>query len=144
MYEFMDFQTDRRFAGIEPFKTKVWLSSPTMHGDEQKWVDEALQSNWPRAKIAARTLTRIGSFPTIAFFTSATTLEAKFRSFIFFSFFIFPLGGIFFSILGKEPKAPSKEFPSLEGASHVLIIFPNAVLPFFTNRGWIPVSAHGF
>ena len=46
MYEFMDFQTDRRFAGIEPFKTKVWLSSPTMHGDEQKWVDEALQSNW--------------------------------------------------------------------------------------------------
>ena len=32
----------------------------------------------------------------------------------------------------------------LEGASHVLIIFPNAVLPFFTNRGWIPVSAHGF
>ena len=42
----MDFLTDPRFAGIEPFKNKVWLSSPTMHGDEQRWVDEALQTNW--------------------------------------------------------------------------------------------------
>ena len=38
--------SDPRFAGIEPFKTKVWLSSPTMHGDEQRWVDEAIQTNW--------------------------------------------------------------------------------------------------
>ncbi len=38
--------TDRRFKGIEPFKSKVWLSSPTMHGDEQKWVDEAIRTNW--------------------------------------------------------------------------------------------------
>ena len=42
----MDFLNDPRFAGIQPFKTKVWLSSPTMHGDEQKWVDEAIQTNW--------------------------------------------------------------------------------------------------
>ncbi|MBR0086432.1 MAG: DegT/DnrJ/EryC1/StrS family aminotransferase [Lachnospiraceae bacterium] len=41
-----DFKNDPRFAGIEPFKTKIWLSSPTMHGDEQKWVDEAIQTNW--------------------------------------------------------------------------------------------------
>ena len=41
-----DFLSDPRFAGIEPFKTKVWLSSPTMHGDEQRWVDEAIQTNW--------------------------------------------------------------------------------------------------
>lgn len=41
-----DFLTDPRFAGIEPFKSKVWLSSPTMHGDEQRWVDEAIQTNW--------------------------------------------------------------------------------------------------
>ena len=40
------FLSDPRFAGIEPFKTKVWLSSPTMHGDEQRWVDEAIQTNW--------------------------------------------------------------------------------------------------
>ena len=44
--EKMDFLNDPRFAGIEKFKDKVWLSSPTMHGDEQKWVNEALQTNW--------------------------------------------------------------------------------------------------
>lgn len=41
-----DFLTDPRFEDIEPFKMKVWLSSPTMHGDEQKWVDEAIKTNW--------------------------------------------------------------------------------------------------
>lgn len=42
----VNFQTDPRFAGIKPFETKVWLSSPTMHGDEQKWVDDAICTNW--------------------------------------------------------------------------------------------------
>ena len=42
----MDFLNDPRFSGIEKFKTKVWLSSPTMHGDEQRWVEEAIQTNW--------------------------------------------------------------------------------------------------
>ena len=28
--------SDPRFKGIEPFKNKIWLSSPTMHGDEQR------------------------------------------------------------------------------------------------------------
>ena len=41
-----DFKNDPRFKGIEPFKIKVWLSSPTMHGDEQRWVDEAIRTNW--------------------------------------------------------------------------------------------------
>ena len=41
-----DLRNDPRFAGIEPFEKKVWLSSPTMHGDEQKWVDDAIQTNW--------------------------------------------------------------------------------------------------
>ena len=41
-----NFLADSRFAGIEPFKSKVWLSSPTMHGDEQRWVNEAIQTNW--------------------------------------------------------------------------------------------------
>ena len=31
---------------LSPFDKKVWLSSPTMHGDEQKWVDEAIRTNW--------------------------------------------------------------------------------------------------
>lgn len=42
----MDFSHDPRFKGIEPFKNKLWLSSPTMHGDEQKWVDDAIRTNW--------------------------------------------------------------------------------------------------
>jgi len=42
----IDFLKDERFNGIERFEKKVWLSSPTMHGDEQKWVDEAIRTNW--------------------------------------------------------------------------------------------------
>ena len=38
--------SDSRFAGIEPFESKLWLSSPTIHGEEQHWVDEAIQTNW--------------------------------------------------------------------------------------------------
>lgn len=37
---------DQRFADIKPFESKIWLSSPTMHGDEQKYVDEAITTNW--------------------------------------------------------------------------------------------------
>lgn len=31
---------------IKPFKNKVWLSSPTMHGDELRYVTEAYETNW--------------------------------------------------------------------------------------------------
>ena len=31
---------------IKPFEKKVWLSSPTMHGEEIKWVEEAYRTNW--------------------------------------------------------------------------------------------------
>ena len=41
-----NFLKDSRFAGIEPFPSKVWLSSPTMHGEERKWVDNAILTNW--------------------------------------------------------------------------------------------------
>lgn len=44
--EGMDIKQDKRFSGIEPFKDKIFLASPTMHGDEQKWIDEALKTNW--------------------------------------------------------------------------------------------------
>ncbi len=40
------FNADSRLAGIEPFKSKIWLASPTMHGDEQKWVNDAFEKNW--------------------------------------------------------------------------------------------------
>ena len=32
--------------GLEPFEKKVWLSSPTMHGEELKYVTEAYETNW--------------------------------------------------------------------------------------------------
>ena len=31
---------------IKPFESKVWLSSPTMHGDELKYIEEAYHTNW--------------------------------------------------------------------------------------------------
>ena len=31
---------------MKPFEDKVWLSSPTMHGDELKYVTEAYETNW--------------------------------------------------------------------------------------------------
>ncbi|WP_242829597.1 MULTISPECIES: DegT/DnrJ/EryC1/StrS family aminotransferase [unclassified Butyrivibrio] len=37
---------DNRFEGIERFENKVWLATPTMHGDESKWVNEAIETNW--------------------------------------------------------------------------------------------------
>ena len=37
---------DSRFQGLKPFEEKIWLSSPTMHGEEQFWVDEAFRTNW--------------------------------------------------------------------------------------------------
>lgn len=42
----MDFSKDPRFAGIERLEKKVWLSSPTMHGDEMKWIQDAYDKNW--------------------------------------------------------------------------------------------------
>lgn len=31
---------------ITPFENKVWLSSPTMHGPELKYITEAYETNW--------------------------------------------------------------------------------------------------
>ncbi|QFJ56100.1 DegT/DnrJ/EryC1/StrS family aminotransferase [Pseudobutyrivibrio xylanivorans] len=41
-----DFSSDTRFAGLEPLVNKVWLASPTMHGEERTFVDEAFDTNW--------------------------------------------------------------------------------------------------
>lgn len=32
--------------GIKPFEKKIWLASPTMHGEELKWVADAIETNW--------------------------------------------------------------------------------------------------
>lgn len=31
---------------FQPFENKVWLASPTMHGNEMKYVTEAYETNW--------------------------------------------------------------------------------------------------
>ena len=40
------FLKDPRFAGLQSFQQKVWLATPTMHGEEAKWVNEAIATNW--------------------------------------------------------------------------------------------------
>lgn len=35
-----------RKNNIKPFETRVWLASPTMHGDEIKYITEAYETNW--------------------------------------------------------------------------------------------------
>ena len=37
---------DSRFRGIVPFDKQIWLSSPTMHGEELQYVREAIETNW--------------------------------------------------------------------------------------------------
>ncbi len=36
------------FSGMEikPFKNKIWLSTPTMHGEELQYIKEAYETNW--------------------------------------------------------------------------------------------------
>lgn len=31
---------------LKPFESKVWLFSPTMHGEELKYMTEAFEKNW--------------------------------------------------------------------------------------------------
>ncbi|MBE5830395.1 MAG: aminotransferase DegT [Butyrivibrio sp.] len=31
---------------MKPFEQKVWLATPTMHGDEMKYIQEAFDTNW--------------------------------------------------------------------------------------------------
>ena len=31
---------------IKPFSSRIWLSSPTMHGLEKQYMDEAYETNW--------------------------------------------------------------------------------------------------
>ncbi|MDD3139533.1 MAG: aminotransferase class I/II-fold pyridoxal phosphate-dependent enzyme [Lachnospiraceae bacterium] len=37
---------NKKQNSIKPFESKIWLSSPTMHGDELKYMTEAFETNW--------------------------------------------------------------------------------------------------
>ena len=41
-----DYKSDLRFKEIQPIEPKVLLASPTMHGDEMRYVLEAYETNW--------------------------------------------------------------------------------------------------
>ncbi|WP_196812498.1 DegT/DnrJ/EryC1/StrS family aminotransferase [Butyrivibrio sp. XPD2002] len=41
-----DFSNDSRFKGIQKMEGKCLLASPTMHGDEKKYIDEAIETGW--------------------------------------------------------------------------------------------------
>lgn len=32
--------------GFVPFKDKIWLFTPTMHGEELKYITQAYETNW--------------------------------------------------------------------------------------------------
>ena len=34
---------------IGPFRNRIWLASPTMHGEELKYMMEAYETNWTSA-----------------------------------------------------------------------------------------------
>lgn len=36
----------QREPSEERFENKIWLASPTMHGDEMRYVTEAYETNW--------------------------------------------------------------------------------------------------
>lgn len=36
----------KKRRGLKPFEKKIWLSSPTMHGEEMTYVQEAFATNW--------------------------------------------------------------------------------------------------
>ena len=35
-----------RKKDFQPFSNRIWLSSPTMHGDELKYMTLAYETNW--------------------------------------------------------------------------------------------------
>lgn len=34
------------YMKFEPFQSKIWLATPTQHGDEMKYIQEAFETNW--------------------------------------------------------------------------------------------------
>lgn len=81
----MNYQTDPRFAGIVPFASKIWLASPTMHGDEQRYVDEAIRTNWVSTvganinKVEAATANKIGRKYAVALSAGTAALHLAIR-----------------------------------------------------------------
>ena len=80
-----EYLNDPRFKGISPFKAKAWLSSPTMHGDEQRWVDEAIRTNWVSTvgknidEVEKQTAEKIGRKYAVALSAGTAALHLSIR-----------------------------------------------------------------
>ncbi len=46
MFKIKSIKSGEKNMKFKEFKNKVWLSSPTMHGEEMKWVQRAYDTNW--------------------------------------------------------------------------------------------------
>ena len=42
----IEINEERKSMQFKPFNEKVWLSSPTMHGEELKYITQAYETNW--------------------------------------------------------------------------------------------------
>ena len=82
-----DYRFDPRFVGLMPFEKKIWLSSPTMHGDEQGYVDEAIRTNWVSTvgeninQVECLTAKRIGRKYAVALSSGTAALHLAVRLF---------------------------------------------------------------
>lgn len=70
-----------RYGEFLPFAKKVWLSSPTMHGDELKWMTDAFNKNWMSTvgeninELERATAEKIGCGHAVALATGTASLH---------------------------------------------------------------------
>ena len=74
-----------RTGSLEPFEKKVWLSSPTMHGEELDYMREAYETNWMSTvgenitRAEAITCERIGCGHAVALSSGTSALHMAVR-----------------------------------------------------------------
>ena len=66
---------------IKRFENKIWLSSPTMHGEEIKYIQEAYDTNWMSTvgeninEIERAVATRVGTLASVALSSGTAALH---------------------------------------------------------------------
>ena len=80
-----DFLKDSRFQGITSFQKQICLSSPTMHGDEQYWINDAISKNWVSTvgenieAIEVQVAAKVGRKYAVALSTGTASLHLAIR-----------------------------------------------------------------
>ena len=80
----IDIKTDPRFRGLEPCPTRIWLSSPTMHGEEIKYVTPELLEWFKLDSVIVRKLDinkegldKLRAHPYLNFYQAKVILEYR-------------------------------------------------------------------